>query len=480
MKLGQLLEKIEVIDQNTGVDMEIHGVSFDTRKLEAGSVFVAVSGFESDGHDYIPLAMEKGAACVICEKKPEADVPYVLVEDSRKALAILSSAWFGYPAEKLILVGVTGTNGKTTVTTLLKSVIEQCTGCKAGLMGTSLNMIGEEEIPSNLTTPESYDIQELLQKMVEAGCKYAVMEVSSHALSLSRVHGMEYEVGVFTNLTPEHLDFHGSMENYAEAKAQLFGISKNSAINIDDEYADIMIEKAKGPVLSYAVNNDSANLVGKDVKLYAGKVAFCALTIGHLVRVELHIPGMFSVYNALAVMAAAHLLGLNPEQVTQALSDCSGVKGRAEVVPVDGDFTVLIDYAHTPDALEKIVTTVKGSATGRVVTLFGCGGDRDNKKRPLMGGIAAEYSDFVIVTSDNPRTEDPAEIIKEILAGMKNTKTPYKVIENRREAIHWAVENAQAGDVIILAGKGHETYQILGKEKIHFDEREVVAECLKK
>jgi len=476
MLLKDLLAKVNIVSAKADMGIEIHGVSFDTRTLRAGELFIAIKGFESDGNDYVEDAVKKGAVCVLCEQAPVVDVPYVLVEDARKTLALVSAAWFGEPASKLKIIGVTGTNGKTTVTSLIKCVIEKCTGGVVGLIGTNAYKIGDMEFPSEHTTPESYVIQELLSTMVSSGCEYVVMEVSSHALHLDRVHGIEFDVGVFTNLSQDHLDLHGTMENYANAKAQLFAISCTSAINIDDEYANVMINHAKGPVLTYAINDDAADLVAKSVKLYADKVEFCALTIGNLHRVVMNIPGMFSVYNALAVLAAVYLLELDIETAAAVIQTCSNVKGRAEIVPVPRDFTVLIDYAHTPDALENIITTVREFTQGRVVTLFGCGGGRDSEKRPLMGEIAAKLSDFVVVTSDNPRTEEPSAIIEDILVGMRDVKTAHKVIENRREAIHWALENAEHGDVVILAGKGHETYQIFGKDKIHFDEREVVAE----
>ena len=476
MILRDLLEKADVTGVYADMDIEISGVSYDTRKLKAGELFVAVRGYKDDGHQFIGEAVRKGAACVLCEDAPDIDTPFVLVGDSRKTLALVSAAWFGYPASRLRIIGVTGTNGKTTVATLVKEVVERCSGEKAGLIGTNGNIIGDKILSTERTTPESYDIQKLLDMMLKEGCRFAVMEVSSHALRLNRVYGIEFEVGVYTNLTHDHLDFHDSIEDYAEAKSLLFRSSMHSAINTDDGYARYMIENAGGSVYTYAVNDRTADLSARSIKLHADKVDFCALTTGNLNRVELRIPGMFTVYNALAVISAAILSGFDIETVTDALKMCCGVKGRAEIVPVDRDFTVLIDYAVTPDALVNIITTVRGFAKGRVVTLFGCGGDRDRKKRPLMGEAAVKNSDYVIVTSDNPRTEKPGEIIDGILAGMEGTKTPYRVIENRREAIYWALENAEPGDVLILAGKGHETYQIFGSEKTHFDEREVVAE----
>ena len=474
--LCDLMERVDIVSAAADMDMDICGISYDTRTLAEGELFVAVRGYESDGHDFIRQAVEKGAVCILSEVKPPINVPYVLVEDSRKALACVSAAWFGYPAEKLRIVGVTGTNGKTTVSGTVKSIIEKCSGEIAGLIGTNVNKIGQEEFFTSHTTPESYEIHRLFAAMLERGCKYAIMEVSSHALHLDRVHGIDFEVGVFTNLTPDHLDFHSSMNDYAAVKAKLFRYCQRAAINVDDEYANIMIDNSDCSVLTYAVSDVNADLVGKSIKLHSDRVDFCALTIGCLSRVEYHIPGMFSVYNALASIAATILLGFDFEEVSSQLQTCGGVKGRAEVVPIEDGKTVIIDYAHTPDALENIIRTVRGFAKSKVVTLFGCGGDRDRVKRPLMAEVAATYSDFVIVTSDNPRTEDPGTIIDEIITGFQGKKTPYRRIDNRREAIFWALKNLECGDVLILAGKGHETYQIIGKEKTHFDEREVVVE----
>ena len=475
----KLLENVEKIEIKADESMNISGVCYDSREMRTGELFVAVRGYETDGHKFIEDAVKKGAACIVCEERPEITTPYIMVKDSRKALAAASAVWFGHPAEKLKIIAVTGTNGKTSVTNLIKHIIEKCTSSKAGLIGTNGNFIGERELSTEHTTPESYELHKLLDKMVLEDCKYAVMEVSSHALYLSRVHGIQFDIGVFTNLTPEHLDFHGTMEEYAGAKSLLFPNCMKSVVNIDDDYAQLMIDKSAGPVMSYAVENGSADLVGKDIKLQADRIDFCAVALGSINRVELQIPGLFSVYNALASIASAILLGFDIDKITPALQSYHGVKGRAEVIPTGHDFTVLIDYAHTPDALKNIITAVRGFAKGKVVTVFGCGGDRDKTKRPLMGQIATQLSDFTVITSDNPRTEDPHTIINDIVEGIKSTNATYKVIENRNEAICWALDSLSSGDVLIIAGKGHETYQILGKEKIHFDDREVVAEFIK-
>jgi len=483
MKLIELLKKANItesIENCANIEVNISGICYDTRNIRQGELFVAIRGYQTDGHKYIEQAVENGAVFIICEEAPGISVPHVVVKDSRKALATISAVWFGHPAKKLKILGVTGTNGKTSVTNLVKHIIEHCSDSKVGLIGTNGNFIGDRELPSEHTTPESYEMQKLLDKMVVEGCKYVVMEVSSHALQLSRVFGIKYDVGVFTNLTPDHLDFHGTMENYAKAKALLFENCDVSVINTDDQYSPIMKEHAVGRVMTYAVNDVTADLVGKDVKLQADKVDFCAVAVGSIDRVELPIPGLFSVYNALAAIAATVLLGFDIESIAPTLKLYSGVKGRAEVIPTGNDYTVLIDYAHTPDALENIITTVRGFAEGRVVTIFGCGGDRDKKKRPLMGDIATKLSDFVIITTDNPRSEKPGEIIDEIVSGINEPKSKYKVIESREEAICRALDELRTKDVLIIAGKGHETYQVIGNEKIHFDDREIVAEHLRK
>ena len=339
-------------------------------------------------------------------------------------------------------------------------------------------MIGDKEIPTERTTPESYGLHELFYQMYNEGCKYVVMEVSSHSLSLDRVYGITYDTAVFTNLTRDHLDFHKTMEAYAEAKSILFEHAESAVINIDDKYSSYMLNKASGKILTVSISDDSAEVTAKRIKYHSEGVEFSVLTTGMLKPVQLAIPGKFSVYNAMSAIGACLNLGFDLKDITEAMLKCKGIKGRAEVVPTGKDFSVIIDYAHTPDGLENIISTMKGICKGRVITLFGCGGDRDRTKRPIMGEVAARESDFVIVTSDNPRTEEPSAIIDDILVGLVDTKTPYTVIENRREAIKWGLENAQKDDILLLAGKGHETYQVLGKEKIHFDEREVVRDCL--
>jgi len=475
MKLKDLLQGLEVLELCADPELEITGVSYDSRRVKPGELFVAVTGFAADGHRFIPMAQEKGAAVVLCERPPEAG-SYVRIPDTRLGLALVSANWFGHPADQMTMIGITGTNGKTTSTYLLKHVLETTMDAKVGLVGTIQNMIGDEVIHTERTTPESYDLQELFRQMLDAGCTHVIMEVSSHALVLHRVAGVRFHTGVFSNLTQDHLDFHKTMEEYRKAKSLLFSVSDHGVINLDDAAAEAMIREAKCPVLTYSAAGKPADLTAENTKLFAAKVDFDATYQNWTVPAMLGIPGAFSVYNALGVIGAGLTLGLTLPEITDALTTAQGVKGRAEVVPTPGkDYTVIIDYSHTPDSLENILKTARGFCEGRLIAVFGCGGDRDPIKRPIMGEIGARLSDLVVVTSDNPRTEDPMKIIDQIVDGVKRVDTPYMVIENRRRAIRWAMDNAAAGDVIILAGKGHETYQEIGHEKFHLDEREEVA-----
>jgi len=478
MKLSEIIKNIEVLESTASPDIELGGISYDSRQTKKGDAFVAVVGFESDGHDYIPKAAENGAAVIICERRPLIDIPYVRVKNSRLALALASRDFFGDPASKMKLIGVTGTNGKTTTTTLIKKVLEDTVGARVGLIGTNGNMIGEELIHTERTTPESYELQKLFAEMLEKGCTHVVMEVSSHSLVLDRVAGITFDVGVFTNLTQDHLDFHHTMEEYARAKAMLFGMCRVGCINIDDPWADEMLKQAPCRVLRYSADNRGAELSAEDIRLSAAGVRFTAEYGGEKAPVMLHIPGKFSVYNALSVISAALALGIGLNGISESLKTARGVKGRMEVVPTHGDYTILIDYAHTPDALENALRALRTVDDGRLVVLFGCGGDRDRTKRPIMGAIAAQNADFVVVTSDNPRTEEPQSIIDEICEGLLDFDTPHAVICDRIEAIKWVIDNHRPNDVILLAGKGHEDYQVVGREKLHMDEREIVAEHL--
>ena len=476
MKLHQVVKGVSLLN-TFEEDIEISNVAYDSRRVTPGSLFVCIKGFATDGHQYIENAIKNGAVAVLTQDVVEGvSVPCVRAEDTRKALAQVGANFYGHPEKEMKIIGVTGTNGKTTVTTLIKSVLE-FTGKKVGLIGTNENMIGSRILPTERTTPESLDLFALFREMKNEGMEYVVMEVSSHSLVLHRVFGILFSVGVFTNLTQDHLDFHKNMENYYQAKRLLFNTCQTGVINIDDPAGRRIAESITCPLLTYSVDTDS-DCKASNLRISPRGVIFDLLYSEKSLPIRLGIPGKFSAYNALAALSACVALGITPESVIDALLVAKGVKGRAETVYTRTDYTILIDYAHTPDGLENIIRTVKEFSQGRVVTLFGCGGDRDPVKRPIMGEIAGRLSDYCIITSDNPRTEEPMAIIRQIEAGMKQTDCAYTVIENRRDAIRYAIETAQPKDCIILAGKGHETYQIIGTEKRHFDEREVIRDIL--
>ena len=475
MKLRELLKDCPVLDVAADLDTEITEICYDSRKVTGGSLFVAISGFAADGNRFIPMAMEKGAAVVVTAKRPQQPVPYVLVESDRLALAKISCNFYHHPAKAMTMIGITGTNGKTSSTLLLKQVLEQVLGVKVGLVGTMANLIGEEVIPTERTTPESLELQQLFARMQAAGCSHVVMEVSSHALALERVGGIHFDVAAFTNLTEDHLDFHKTMDEYCAAKAQLFCRCDRAVVNRDDAYAERILEAAECPVLTTSVHG-MADLRAEKVQLHAEGVEFTALTAQEQAKVSLPIPGRFTVANALTVLGIARQLGISLTDCAEALAKCQGVKGRVEVVPTPGKpYSILIDYAHTPDGLENVLRSVRDFCKGRLICVFGCGGDRDPMKRPIMGSIGVRLSDLAVVTSDNPRTEDPMAIIEDILKGINPEDGEYIVIEDRRKAIQYAMDIGKKDDIIVLAGKGHETYQDIGGHKYHLDEREEVA-----
>ncbi len=475
MKLQELLAGVDVLECTAAPDTEISQIAYDSRKVTAGTLFTAVTGFAADGNRFIPMALEKGAVAVVTAKKPKEDIPYILVPSDRLALAQISCNFYGNPAGSMIMVGITGTNGKTSTTLLLKHVLETCTGAKVGLIGTMANMVGDEVIPTERTTPESLELQQLFARMRDAGCRYVVMEVSSHALTLERVGGVSFDAAAFTNLTEDHLDFHKTMDAYCDAKCQLFRRCGKGVINVDDPYAPRFLQNASCRVLTTGVQNQ-ADLMAREVELHAEGVTFTAVLGDLQARVKLAIPGRFTVYNALTVLGIAGVLGIPLEEAARALTTAQGVKGRVEVVPTPGTFySVLIDYAHTPDGLENVLRSVRDFCKGRLICVFGCGGDRDPIKRPIMGHIGVQLSDLAVITSDNPRTEDPMAIIEDIVKGVKQEDGEYVVIEDRRKAIRFAMDIAKKDDIIVLAGKGHETYQDVGGHKHHLDEREEVA-----
>lgn len=457
-------------------DAEISGIACDSRRVEEGFAFVCINGVEVDGHRFAESALKAGAVALIVER--DLGLPHqIVVEDTRDAWAAMSANWFDRPAEKMRLIGVTGTNGKTSTTYMLKQILEAC-GYKVGLIGTIQNMIGQQLLPACHTTPEAYELQSIFALMAEAKCDYVVMEVSSHALAQERVARLTFEASIFTNLTQDHLDYHLTMENYCKAKKMLFEHSRLAVLNADDPWYPVMAEGLSCPILPFALEQEPKNgYHASDAVYLADGVRYRVCGCGETSTVHLRIPGRFSVYNSLGALSCVAALGVPLEKAAAAVATVEGVKGRAEVVPTGRGFTVVIDYAHTPDGLEQICKTLREGCTGRLVTVFGCAGERDRGKRPQMGEIAARYSDYMVVTSDNPRREDAMAIIEDILPGIPEG-TPYAVYADRFDAIRHAIENAQPNDTVLLAGKGHETYQVLKTGIIHLDEREVVANTL--
>ncbi|WHH58888.1 UDP-N-acetylmuramoyl-L-alanyl-D-glutamate--2,6-diaminopimelate ligase [Petroclostridium sp. X23] len=479
MRLDKLIKAIEPEIVLGDRNVEISGIAYDSRKVNAGDLFVCIKGFKVDGHEFISQAIESGAAAIVSEKEITGlSVPLVKVNNSRRAMALISAEFYDHPSTKFNLVGITGTNGKTTTTYLIKTILEQ-QGRKVGLIGTNQNMIGDRILPTERTTPESMELQKLFAEMVIEDVDDVVIEVSSHSLELNRVDGCHFEVGVFTNITQDHLDFHLNMENYLKAKTKLFQRCKIGIINCDDTGSTYILENGTCKMMTFGIEQ-GADIKATELEITSKGVGFQTITPEGECRIHLSIPGRFSIYNALGSIGACMALGVDLNDIKQGLKVAKGVPGRAQIVETGKDFMVLIDYAHTPDGLKNILSAVKGFVKGRVVTLFGCGGDRDKTKRPIMGRIAGAMSDFCIVTSDNPRTEDPMQIILQIEEGVKGTECPYIIIENRYEAIEYALRNAQEDDVIVLAGKGHETYQEINGKKYPFDENEIVKEILSK
>lgn len=455
--------------------VDIKGITCNSETVKKDFVFVCISGTKKDGHIFAEDALKSGAAVIVCERDLGLE-NQVIVESSRAAYSEMSANWFLNPSKDLKLVGVTGTNGKTSVTYMLKTALEKA-GHKVGLIGTIQNMVGDRVIESKNTTPDAYELNYLFDAMRKEGCTYVVMEVSSHALDQYRVYNLNFEVAIFTNLTQDHLDYHITMDNYLEAKKRLFKMCKTAVINYDDSYAEALCRGLDCKVVTYSMSNEST-YSAKGVNYRPASVEYVLVSDTVFKPISVKTGGKFTVYNSAAVLVSAIELGLDLDTVIEALSQLEGVKGRAEVVENDKGFTVIIDYAHTPDGLKNILSTFRECQKNRLIVLFGCGGDRDKTKRPIMGSIAVRNSDYVIITSDNPRTEDPKAIINDILEGTQGAPVPVKVIENRIEAIKYAISIAQKDDIIVLAGKGHETYQILKEQTIHLDEREIVKEAL--
>jgi len=477
MKLIELLKNVEVLNTFGNTEVEITGVNIDSRRIEAGHLFVAIPGTQTDGHKFIPKAIELGAAAILCERMPEEHaegVTYVVVESTESVVGIVATHFFGDPSRKLKLVGVTGTNGKTTIATLLYNMFRKF-GHKCGLLSTVCNYIEDEAIPADHTTPDPIELNRLLAKMVEAGCEYAFMECSSHAIAQKRIGGLKFAGGLFTNLTRDHLDYHKTVENYRDAKKAFFdGLEKDAfaITNADDKNGLYMVQNTKAQVKTYSI---------RSMADFKAKIIECHFEGMYLdingKEVGVQFIGKFNVSNLLAVYGAAVMLGKQPEDILVILSTLKSVSGRLEPIHSPEGYTAIVDYAHTPDALENVLNTINEvlNGKGKVITVCGAGGNRDKGKRPIMAQTAAKLSDKVIITSDNPRFEEPQDIINDMLAGLDNKQMKKVVsIVDRKEAIRTASMMAEKGDVILIAGKGHEDYQEIKGVKHHFDDKEVV------
>jgi UDP-N-acetylmuramoyl-L-alanyl-D-glutamate--2,6-diaminopimelate ligase len=483
MKIKQLIERMDYKVLSGDVDTEVTSLVYDSRKVEAGSIFVCISGTVRDAHDFIPDVVSKGAAAVVVEKDVELlpGITYIKVENSRKALAYMSAAYFGHPADELKTIGITGTKGKTTTTYMVKSILEE-SGIKTGLIGTIETIIGEKHIPSANTTPESYIVQQYFREMVDAGIEAVVMEVSSQALMLHRVSGFVFDIGVFTNLEPDHIgeNEHKDFADYMHCKSLLFQQCRVGIFNGDSEHVDGVLEGHTCKVIKYGYNKNN-DLRAEHVEL---KKEHGALGVKYHVAgmadfdVEVNVPGVFSVYNSLTAIAICEQFRVSEEKMKSALNNVH-VKGRIELVPVSSRYTLMIDYAHNAMALESLLTTLRAYEPGRLVCLFGCGGNRAKSRRYEMGEVSSRLADLTVVTSDNPRNEEPMDIIEDILTGVKKADGAYVTIPDRKEAIAYCMLHAQDGDIIVLAGKGHEDYQEIRGVKHHMDERELIGEIRK-
>lgn len=485
MNLKNILQGIENIKGKGNFDIEIENIESDSRKVTKNGLFFAIKGFAVDGTDYINSAVENGAIAVVIEdekdiKKIEKinDITVALVPDIRKAMAISACNFYDNPSKKLRLVGVTGTKGKTTTTFMVKEILEK-QGYKVGLIGTIANYIGEVCLgDSSRTTPESIELQKLFARMVEEKCQVAVMEVSSQSLKLDRVYGCDFDIGVFTNFSEDHISEHEhpDMEDYFKSKCKLFDMCKTAFINVDDLYGEKLKKIIPCEFATYGIDN-SCNLLAKDITITNSYVDFKVKLTDRNERVKVDIPGRFTVYNALAAISIALKLGCSSENIKEALLEIK-VPGRSELVPNKRGLTIMIDYAHSPESLENILSAVKSYTRGKVISVFGCGGDRDTSKRAIMGEISGRIADYTIITSDNPRTEKPELIVEEIESGMKKTNGKYEVVVDRIEAIKTAINIAGKSDIIVLAGKGHEPYQEINGVKYPFDERKIVNDII--
>ena len=476
MKLSSLLKGVKTQDVYEERDVE-RVTDRDNENLK-NALFVCVDGNRCDGHSLAKKVIEKGAVAVVTNRN--LNIPQqIIVEDTRKALAVIASNFYGNPSEKLKIIGVTGTNGKTSTCFFIKDILNSI-GVKCGLIGTVKNSWDDREENSVLTTPEPMELHRIFSEMVTAGCEYCVMEVSSQALCQNRVYGINFSASALTNITPEHLDYHGTLENYVNAKLQLFENSDFACVNLDDELIRKNIDRINCKKITYSTLYDRADYTAKNIVCNENGIRYEFVGLDCISRIKSELYGRFTVYNTLCAISILLNLGFNIEKISNSISTLSPVSGRAEIVNTPKKYTVMIDYAHTPDGLKSILSSIREMCSGKIILVFGCGGDRDKSKRAEMGKIAGEFANFAIVTSDNPRTENPLLIINDILYGMERSKARIAVIENRRQAIEFALKKARKGDVVLLAGKGHETYQIIGENKIPFDEREIINEYFRR
>ncbi|GFR37466.1 UDP-N-acetylmuramoyl-L-alanyl-D-glutamate--2,6-diaminopimelate ligase [Insulibacter thermoxylanivorax] len=491
MLLKDLMKLLLISSLQGDGNTPISGVAIDSRKVQEGDLFICLRGHQYDGHDYAEEAAMRGAKALVVERDVEIPLPKLRVNDTRYAMAVIANAWYRYPSHQMKVIGVTGTNGKTTITYLIDQILRD-QGLKTGLMGTIRVKIGDRTFEASNTTLESLELQANLRKMCDAGAEYCVMEVSSHALEQGRVRGTRFRTAIFTNLTQDHLDYHRTMEQYRQAKGLLFARLGNTfsdqadqmqyaVLNADDEAAAEYARLTNAQVITYGIHQP-ADVRAGNIRLTRQGTELVLHSFAGSVPLKLQMFGMFSVYNALAAAAAALAEDIPLPQIKQSLEKIPGVEGRFEAVDAGQDYLVLVDYAHTPDSLENVLKTIRNFAEGRIITVFGCGGDRDRSKRPLMGEIAAKYSDLVYVTSDNPRTEDPERIAGDIERGIRRltgSAAGYEIILDRREAIMRAVAQAAPKDVVLIAGKGHETYQEIQGVKHPFDDREAAKEAIR-
>ncbi len=480
MKLKTLINNIPGVVRTTGdMQVEIDQLCVDSRKSAPGALFFCTPGLHMDAHDFAPQAVRMGAVALIVERVLPLDVPQVQVEDVRVAVSYIAAEFFGRPAEKLMMLGITGTKGKTTTSFLVKAIMDAA-GVKTGLIGTVCSMIGDETVPNRLTTPDPIETQTLLRRMVDAGVECVIMEVSAHALDMHRLAGVKFRVAAFSNFSQDHMDYFADMDAYFAAKMKLFApdVCQNIVYNVDDERVNAGIRGLGREAMRIGIR-ESSDVYANDIEI--GERGCSFLMTWHKrfrTTISLHLAGIFNVYNALMAAGICICAGVGPESIRQGLESVYAVPGRIELLDTGTPYRVILDYAHSPDSLENVLKAVRQTTRGRMIALFGCGGDRDKAKRPVMGEIAGELADYCILTSDNPRSEDPMAILDAIEAGIKPTGCEYVVIENRREAIRYALKYARKDDVVVLAGKGHETYQEIRGVKRPFDEKVVVRELL--